>query len=114
MDLEAIPSDMTPEDGDNFEAYYPGLLAALDEAEDEDLDTPSEDFTRNILNSIKDLPEFQAEKERLPEDLRNLLEGFMDGKGVEELIGKTFEPPLNYPALEGEQDVSSSINPRSK
>lgn len=116
MDSQGISTDLTPEDRANFEANFPGLLDALDKGENENLETPSEDFTRNLLNSIKDLPEFKEDEEKLPDDLRKLLEDFMGGKGVEDLIDddKPFEPPLKYPALEGAQDVSSSINPRSK
>lgn len=111
-----ISTDLTPEDRAYFEANYPGLLDALDKGEKEDLETPSEDFTRHLLNSVKDLPEFREEEGKLPDDLRKLLEDFMGGKGVADLISDDtpFEPPLTYPALEGAQDVSSSINPRSK
>lgn len=114
MDSKAIPTDLTPDGSDDFNAYYGDLLAALDAGEKEDLDTPSEDFTRSLLLSVKGLPQFKEEEEKLPENLRKLLEDFMDGTGVADLIGETFAPPLSYPALEGAQDVSSSIDHRSK
>ncbi|KAL7275820.1 hypothetical protein RUND412_001231 [Rhizina undulata] len=76
-----------------FEAQFPGLNKALEEAEHEKCDP--EDSFRKFALAIKNQPEFGIAFNELDEDLKQKLSDFLDGKAAKDIAILGFDTPLS-------------------
>lgn len=78
---------------DRLNLECPGLPDAMEAADRDEISI--EDYTRRLLNSIKDIPEFLDGLSQLNEDLQKMLLDFMHGKTAKEVTRGGFKLPLS-------------------
>lgn len=96
MDLSintGIAIGLVHEYSGELQTHYPGLLDALEKADKYEIST--EVYARQILNSLKDTPEFLGDVRSLDPGLSKNLLDFMDGKSAEEVTRGGFKLPLS-------------------
>lgn len=115
MDLligsNGIAMGMVHEYAVQLETSYPGIIGALEKADTNQIG--EEDYTRQILNSIKNTPEFLDDVTRLVDGLDEMLLEFMDGKSAEEVTRKGFKMPLSSGTKKHFDEISAKLDVRS-
>lgn len=106
-----IAIDLVHEYSAELQAHYPGFLDALEKADKYEISTES--YTRQILNSLKDTPEFLDDLGLLDPSLRKSLLGFMDGKSAEEVTKGGFKLPFSSEASHHFEEISITFEVRS-
>lgn len=114
MDLSirtGIAIGIVHENGAQLQQHYPGFLDALEKADDNNIDT--EDFTRQVLNSIRDTADFLDDIPRLSTGLNQMLLDFMDGKSAEEVTRGGFKLPLSSGTKQHFDEMAVKFDVRS-
>lgn len=103
---------MVHEYGVQLETSFPGILVALENADRNRID--EEDYARQVLNSVKNTPEFLDDVTKLVGGgLDVMLLEFMSGKSAEEVTRKGFKMPLSSATKQHFDEIAVKLDVRS-